>query len=51
MSWCCDRTTLFPVQRIILSSILYEDTSQQQLSFLQSELGRQFIMDKQHLCV
>ena len=39
LSWCCDHTVLFPVQRIILSTILYEDTSQQPLSFLQSESG------------
>jgi len=44
LSWSVDHTVLLPVQRIILSTILYEDSSQQQLSFLQSEFRRMLIL-------
>jgi len=37
LSLCHDRSVLNAVQRIIHNTILYEDPSQQQLSYLQSE--------------
>jgi len=47
LSCCVDRAVLLPVQRIILSTILYEDNSQQQLSFLQSEFRRLLLVSKE----
>jgi neurofibromin 1 len=37
LSLCHDRSVLNAVQRIIYNTILYEDPSQQQLSYLQSK--------------
>ena len=47
LSCCVDRAVLLPVQLIILSTILYEDNSQQQLSFLQSEFQRLLLVSEE----